>query len=145
MDMRNNNLDTTKKETAVRCLEVLIPKCFITTSQNLLWTLEVYSLENGPVRKDWTLANSVVFHFMAFDWERAIKGLLEENKVPYSIVQYFTSDSVFSEANHPVAEAEGDERRHLSAVSLLQETDLRTMAALPLRRQEKRATAEAAI
>lgn len=145
MDMKDCNSNATKKAPTARCLEVLISRRFIANSENLLWTLTVYSLENQPVKKNRALHHSEIFHFMVFDWERTIKALLEKNKVPYSIIQFFTPDSIFSESPRAKVEAEVDEMQYLSAVSELEETDLRTMAALPSIKANRRETADSAV
>ncbi|MEX2231400.1 MAG: hypothetical protein WD824_04535 [Cyclobacteriaceae bacterium] len=84
-------------ESKIHCIEVLVPKNSIATScHNLHWTLSVYSLENHPVNRSLSFHNSEVFHFMVYDWKRTIKQLLEDHQVHYSIIQYFTPDTVFS-------------------------------------------------
>lgn len=50
--------------------------------QNLYNTLSTYSLDNGPVEKDQQEEGRVSFRFMAFDWERTIKQLLYDNRIP---------------------------------------------------------------
>ena len=52
---------------------------------NLRNTLSTYSLDNGPVEKDQQEEGRVTFRFMAFDWERTIKQLLYENRIPVII------------------------------------------------------------
>ena len=140
--MRDRNSNATKKATDVRCLEVLISKRFIAGSQNLLWTLSVYSLENQPVSKDRALHNSEVFHFMVFDWERTIRHLLDRNKVPYTVIQFFTFDSLFSETCRPEPQLEVDETHYLSAVIKLEDTDLYTMSSLPRQRSRDKETVD---
>lgn len=140
--MRDRNSNATTKATKAHCLEVLISKRFISGSQNLLWTLSVYSLENQPVKKNRELHNSEIFHFMVFDWERTIRNLLDRNKIPYSIIEFFTPDSIYSEAHHPEFETEVDDMHYLSAAATLQQTDVYTMDALPTRKSEARETAD---
>lgn len=53
--------------------------------QNLYNTLSTYSLDNGPVEKDQQEEGRVSFRFMAFDWDRAIKQLLYDNRIPVVI------------------------------------------------------------
>lgn len=97
--MRKSNTRTKKQESKVQCIEVLIPRNFILNSgNNLHWTLSVYSLENHPVRKNRGIHNSVIFHFMVYDWKRTIKDLLERHQIPYSIIQYFAPESIYSDA-----------------------------------------------
>lgn len=63
---------------------------------NIIWTLSVYSLENRPVKDNGVLNNSEVFHFMVYDWSKTIKQLLEDQKIPYSILGFFTLDNIFN-------------------------------------------------
>ncbi len=49
---------------------------------NLYTTLSTYSLDNGPVEKDHQEEGRLSFRFMAFDWERTIKQLLYDNRIP---------------------------------------------------------------
>ncbi len=53
--------------------------------RNLYKTLSTYSLDNGPVEKDQQEEGRVCFRFMSFDWERTIKHLLYENRIPVII------------------------------------------------------------
>ena len=50
--------------------------------RNLYDTLSTYSLDNGPVEKDHQDEGRVCFRFLSFDWERSIKPLLYEHRVP---------------------------------------------------------------
>lgn len=138
IDMRDRNSNATKETRDVRCMEVLISKRFIASRKDLLWTLSVYSLEHQPVKKNRELHNSEIYHFMVFDWERTIRNFLERNKVPYSIIEYFTPDSIFSESNQPEYGMEVDKIHCLSAVSTLEQTDLYTMAASPSRKSTEK-------
>lgn len=109
--MGKSNTRTKNQRPKVQCIEVLIPRNFVVnTSHNLHWTLSVYSLENHPVKKSPAIHNSVIFHFMVYDWKRTIKELLETHQVPYSIIQYFTPETIYSdtaeESISPAAERE---------------------------------------
>lgn len=53
--------------------------------RNLYSTLSTYSLDNGPVEKGQQEEGRVTFRFMAFDWERTIKQLLYDNRIPVVI------------------------------------------------------------
>ncbi len=53
--------------------------------RNLYNLLSTYSLDNGPVEKDRQEEGRVLFRFMAFDWERTIKQLLYDNRIPVII------------------------------------------------------------
>jgi len=99
--MRKSNPNTKNQKSKIQCLEVLIPKNFIVNSgHNLHWTLSVYSLENQPVKKNESIHNSEIFHFMVYDWNRTIKELLEDQKIPYSIIRFFTPVTIYSNAVH---------------------------------------------
>lgn len=53
--------------------------------QNLYKTLSTYSLDNGPVEKDHQEEGRVSFRFTSFDWDRTIKQLLYDNRIPVII------------------------------------------------------------
>ena len=93
--MREENTDATNHKSAIQCIEVLISRSYLRNSgHNLFWTLSVYSLENQPVKKDRSLHNSEIFHFMTYDWNRTIKKLLDDHKVPYAVIQNFAADNI---------------------------------------------------
>lgn len=97
--MKESNPNAVNHESKIQCIEVLVPKSSIATSgHNLHWTLSVYSLENQPVSKNRAFHNSEVFHFMVYDWKRTIKQLLEDHQVHYSVIQYFTPETVLTES-----------------------------------------------
>lgn len=97
--MGKSNRSATKKKSTIQCIEVLISRSYLTgNSGNLLWTLSVYSLENQPVRKNrLAILDSEIFHFMVYDWNRTIRILLEDRQIPYSILQVFSRDTIFSQ------------------------------------------------
>ena len=94
--MREHNTHATNQSN-IHCLEVLISKNHLTNNSGLLWTLSVYSLENQPVNKNRAIHNSDIFHFMVYDWKRTIKQLLEQHQVPYSVIQLFSIESIYSD------------------------------------------------
>jgi len=53
--------------------------------RNLYTTLSTYSLDNGPVEKGQQEEGRVSFRFMTYDWERTIKQLLYDNRIPVII------------------------------------------------------------
>jgi hypothetical protein len=114
--MKNSNSDAASQE-LIQCVEVLISRTSI--AQSLRWTLSVYSLENSPVSRYPAIHNCDVYHFMNFDWKRTIKQLLEDHKVPYSVIQYFSSQSIHAGVERNLA---FDENTILSAVDQLEET-----------------------
>lgn len=118
--MRESNTHATKKD-QIQCLEVLISKSYLNSNNNLLWTLTVYSLENKPVRKNRAIHNSEIFHFMLYDWSRTLKQLLDERQVPYSIIQFFTPDSLYSDSLD-ACPSRDNEMKYLSALHAMQES-----------------------
>lgn len=103
--MKQRTQETTGKA-GIQCLEVLISKIPTKSTDNLQWTLSVYSLENQPVSKNRAIPDAEIFHFMVFDWKRTIKQLLDDHQVPYSVIQYFNTESLFADAlkaEHAVA------------------------------------------
>src|SRR5687768_13242461 len=115
--MKNSNSDAANQESLIQCVEVLISRTSI--AKNLKWTLSVYSLENSPVSRYPAIHNCDVYHFMNFDWKRTIKQLLEDHQVPYSVIQYFSSQSIHAGIEGNLA---FDENTILSAVDQLEET-----------------------
>lgn len=67
--------------------------------RNLYNTLSTYSLDNGPVEKDQQEEGRVSFRFMAFDWERTVKQLLYDNRIPV-IIQSNTLAAVKARGRH---------------------------------------------
>ena len=97
--MGRSETDATNKKSNIQCIEVLIFKNhMVNMSNNLMWTLSVYSLENQPVRRNRVAPGSEMFHFMVYDWKRTIKQLLEDNQVPYSVIQFFSPDNLYSDS-----------------------------------------------
>ena len=137
--------DATSNKSAIQCIEVLILQSYLRNSSlNIFRTLSVYSLENQPVQKDRPLHNSEIFHFMTYDWNRTIKKLLDDHKVPYAVIQNFSA------ANIPGGAADGsfkpvdNEAALLSAVTRLSEyfgvAGLDLVAGLPGQEEEKTLT-----
>ena len=120
--MRESSRPSVKKESNIPCIEVLISRDYIRDNGgNLFWMLSVYSLENQPVSRNRALHNSEIFHFMVFDWKRTIKKMLEDQQVPYSIVQYFSAESIHSDALQEAIGIHDKEEDFLSAISNLSE------------------------
>lgn len=116
--MGESSRELKEKKSGIQCVEVLVSRSYIRDSgRNLFWTLSVYSLENHPVKRNRSLHNSEIFHFMVYDWQRTIKNLLEDQQVPYSVVQYFSPDSIHSDASHSC----DNEEEFLSAMNDLSE------------------------
>lgn len=66
---------------------------------NLHNTLSTYSIDNGPVEKDQQEEGRVSFRFMAYDWDRTIKQLLYDNRIPV-IVQSNALAAVKARGRH---------------------------------------------
>ena len=94
--MRRTQVTTTNQPSGIQCLEVLIPKTLISnSSQTLFRTLSLYSLHSHPVKHYPGVHHSEIFHFMIFDWKRTILNLLEDRKIPFTIVRYFSPDTLY--------------------------------------------------
>lgn len=71
------------KESRQEIVEIKLWEVYLLYSRrNLYNTLSTYSLDNGPVEKDHQDEGRVSFRFMAYDWERTIKQLLYDNRIP---------------------------------------------------------------
>lgn len=120
--MRESSRQSTEKKSNIQCIEVLISRSYVRDSnQNLFWTLSVYSLENHPVKRNRSLHNSEIFHFMVYDWQRTIKKLLDGQQIPYSIVQYFSPESIHTDTAHESWGMHDNEAKFLSAINDLSE------------------------
>lgn len=118
--MKKSNMRAASPKPKIQCVEILVSKRPISSRSNLLWTLTVYSLENQPVKKNLSLKDSEVFHFMVYDWNKTIKNLLDVHQVPYSIVQFFTPETLFPETPDKYCLSE-DENGFLLAVRKLED------------------------
>lgn len=82
------------KESRQEIVEIKLWEVYLLYNRrNLYNTLSTYSLDNGPVEKDQQEEGRVSFRFMAYDWERTIKQLLYDNRIPV-IIQSNTFDAV---------------------------------------------------
>lgn len=90
--MKKTNSKAANQESSIQCVEVLISTTSL--SENLRWTLSVYSLENNPVSPHPAIHNCEVYHFMTFDWRRTVRQLLENHPVPYLVIQYFSARDI---------------------------------------------------
>lgn len=71
------------KESRQEIIEIKLWEVYLLYNRhNLYSTLSTYSLDNGPVEKDHQEEGRLSFRFMAFDWERTIKQLLYDNRIP---------------------------------------------------------------
>ena len=68
---------------------------------------------------------------MTYDWKRTIQKLLEDHKVQYSIIQYFSADSVLG--NTAGSSLQDDEQKFLSAANVISENPGPTSSDLILR------------
>jgi hypothetical protein len=74
------------KESRQEIVEIKLWEVYLLYNRrNLYKTLSTYSLDNGPVEKDQQEEGRVSFRFMAFDWERTVKQLLYDNRIPVII------------------------------------------------------------
>ena len=115
--MKNSNSSAANQESHIQCIEVLISKSYI--AKNLQWTLSVYSLENHSISRYPSIHNCDVYHFMNFDWKRTIKQLLENHQVPYSVIQYFSPQTIHAKVE---VIPEFEENAILSALDQMEET-----------------------
>ena len=74
------------KESQQEIVEIKLWEVYLLYNRrNLYNTLSTYSLDNGPVEKDQQEEGRVSFRFMSYDWERTIKQLLYDNRIPVII------------------------------------------------------------
>jgi hypothetical protein len=91
-----NKMPVEFDEEVVPCLEVCLSRRVIESSgSNLLWTLSVYSLDNQPLGNGVVHSDVISYHFMIYDWRKTIKQLLDDIGVPYTVLQYFTVDTLY--------------------------------------------------
>ncbi len=127
--MKEINVIDSSAKASIRCVEVLISRDFLRRdSDNLFWTLSVYSLENQPVRGNRDVNHAVLFHFMLYDWSRTIKDLLDAHQVPYSIVQFFDPETIYSDERRTVVDSPDSEAAFLSAIHGLSRHEDRSIA-----------------
>jgi hypothetical protein len=94
-----SNRSATNSDSKIQCIEVLISKSSVAGSRHdLQWTLSVYSLENQPVQKNRVVSDIEIYHFMVYDWKRTIRKILEDHQVRYSVIQYFTPETIYADA-----------------------------------------------
>lgn len=114
--MRETEKISVEATPAINCLEVIIPRMYLDSNvDNIYWTLSVYSLENAPVKS--SVNHDDVFHFMVYDWRRTIERLLEHHQIPFSVVQYFTFDSISSAAAIEPRVHTGNEKHLVNSLS----------------------------
>lgn len=90
------------KESRQEIIEIKLWEVYILYNRhNLYNTLSTYSLDNGPVEKDHQEEGRVTFRFMSFDWERTIKQLLYDNRIPV-VMQSNTLAAVKARGDHGV-------------------------------------------
>jgi hypothetical protein len=67
-------------------VEIKLWEIYLLYNRNNLYnTLSTYSLDNGPVEKDQQQDGRISFRFMVYDWDRTIKQLLYDNRIPVII------------------------------------------------------------
>jgi hypothetical protein len=88
------------KESRQEIVEIKLWEVYLLYNRsNLYNTLSTYSLDNGPVEKGQQEPGRVSFRFMGYDWERTVKQLLYDNRIPV-IVQSNTFDAVKARGKH---------------------------------------------
>lgn len=97
------NVPAGYKESLQEIVEIKLWEVYLLYNRsNLHATLSTYSLDNGPVEKDQQEAGRVSFRFMNYDWDRTIKQLLYDNRIPV-IVESNTLTAVKARGRHQVA------------------------------------------
>lgn len=76
-DMPGGYTETRQDIVEIKLWEVYL----LYNRSNLYRTLAAYSIDNGPVEKDHQ-EGRISFRFMVFDWERSVKQLLYDNRIP---------------------------------------------------------------
>ena len=111
---------STKERSGIHCVEVLISKNHVGDyHDNIFWTLSVYSLENQPVKMNRDVSDFEIYHFMVYDWKRTIKQLLDDRQIPYSIIQQFSTATVYPERTSNDIQVTDNETSLLKALSSL--------------------------
>jgi hypothetical protein len=88
------------KESREEIIEIKLWEVYLLYNRrNLYNTLSTYSLDNAPVEKDHQEEGRVSFRFLAYDWERTVKQLLYDNRIPV-IVQSNALAAVKSKGKH---------------------------------------------
>lgn len=78
VDMPAGYKDARQEIVEIKLWEVYL----LYSRRNLYKALSAYSLDNGPVEKDQQDEGRVSFRFMVYDWERSVKRLLYDNRIP---------------------------------------------------------------
>jgi CheY-like chemotaxis protein len=90
-------------------VEIKLWESYIIRSRvNLLDRLSAYAIDKGPWRGAARESERVTFRFFKFDWDRTVKVLLDEQSVPYEIVNVFQFDVAQSINKKRVYVAEDD-------------------------------------
>ena len=111
---------STKEKSGIHCIEVLISKNHVGDyHDNIFWTLSVYSLENQPVKKNRDVNDFEIYHFMVYDWRRTIKQLLDDRQIPYSIIQQFSTATVYPETTSIEVQVTDNETAFVKALGSL--------------------------
>lgn len=93
------------KETKQEIIEIKLWEVYLLYNRNNLFqTLSTYSLDNGPVEKGQQEPGRVSFRFMKYDWDKTIKTLLYDNRIPV-VIQSNTFAAVQARGRHEQEEA----------------------------------------
>lgn len=88
------------RESSQETVEIRVWEIYLLCNRhNLYNTLSIYALDNGPVEKEQQEEGRVSFRFTEYDWDRTIKQLLYDNRIPV-IVQSNPLAAVRSRGNH---------------------------------------------
>jgi len=88
------------KESREEIIEIKLWEVYLLYNRrNLYNTLSTYSLDNGPVEKAHQEEGRVSFRFVSYDWERTVKQLLYDNRIPV-IVQSNPLAAVKAKGKH---------------------------------------------
>lgn len=67
-------------------MEIKLWEVYLLYNRHHLYnTLSTYSLDNGPVEKDQQEEGRVSFRFLSYDWDRTVKQLLYDHRIPVII------------------------------------------------------------
>lgn len=71
------------RESRQEIMEVKLWEIYLLYNRhNLYNTLSTYSIDNGPVEKPQQEEGRVSFRFTEYDWNRTIRQLLYDNRIP---------------------------------------------------------------
>jgi hypothetical protein len=82
------------RESRQEIIEIKLWEVYLQNSRrNLYEVLSTYSLDNGPVEKDHHEEGRVFFRFLSFDWDRTVRQLLYDNRIPVIVQSNVLTDA----------------------------------------------------